>query len=357
MTSFEDEISQQPAALEKTLDFYINQSDILKQARESFHVNGLNHITLTGMGSSLYSCYIAQNFISKRGYETDVREAGELLYHQLSSKYPPTCLLILVSQSGESGEIVKLVEKYQKMRDPPEIWAITNNENSTLAQKAGLVFPTRAGEENSVTSKTYVSTLLVQFLLGSALVSPILDLQALQTVAAPVIEKARESLSGSKDIVQKMMTQLGTSFPHLYFIGTGCSFATACQAALNFQEICRIPSQGISNGQFRHGPIEVIDTNFRAILLNSARDTVPLVYELAGNISKKWGNGKSVILTNSTAPDVQDPNIFYATQPITNEYLAPIGEIILLQLFMIAQAKARGIRTPGEFRNTHKITI
>lgn len=357
MPTFEEEISQQPAALEKTLDFYINQSDVLKQARENFHVNGLNHITLAGMGSSLFSCSIAQNFISKRGYETDVREAGELLYHQLAPKYPPTCLLILVSQSGESGEIVKLVEKYQKMRDPPVIWAITNNEKSTLAQKAGLVFPTLAGEEVSVTSKTYVSTLLVQFLLSSALVSPILDLQALQTVATPVIEKARECLSASKEVVIKMMAQLGTSFPHLYFVGTGCSYATACQAALNFQEICRIPSQGISSGQFRHGPIEVIDPNFRAVLLNSARDTVPLVDELAGNISKKWGSGKSVILTNSTTPTVQDPNLLYTTQPISNEYLAPIGEIILLQLFMIAQAKARGIRTPGEFRNTHKITI
>ncbi len=357
MTSFEEEILQQPAALEKTLDFYINQSDVLKQARENFHVNGLNHIMFAGMGSSLFSCIIAQNFISKRGYETDVREAGELLYHQLPSKYPPTSLLILVSQSGESGEIVKLVERYQKMRDPPEIWAITNSENSTLGQKAGLVFPTLAGEEASVTSKTYISTLLVQFLLASALVSPILDVQALKTVATPVIEKVRGLLTGNNAAIQQMISHLDTAFPHIYFIGTGCSYATACQAALNFQEICRVPSQGMSLGQFRHGPIEVIDARFRAILLSSARETAPLIGELAENISKKWGSGKCVVITNSTTPEAQDSNILYTGQPITNEYLAPIGEIISLQLFMIAQAKARGIRTPGEFRNTHKITI
>ncbi len=356
MTSFEEEIYQQPTALQKTLDFYINQSDVLKQARESFHVKGLNHITLVGMGSSLISCYIAQNFISKRGYETDVREAGELLHHQFPSKYPPTCLVILVSQSGESGEIVKLVEKYQKMRNPPEIWAITNNPNSTLAQNAGLVFPTLAGEETSVTSKTYVSTLLVQFLLSSALVSPILDLQALQTVAAPVIEKVKEALTGNKDVIQKMMAHLGTIFPHLFFMGTGCSYTTACQAALNFQELCRVPSQGISIGQFRHGPNEIVDENFRAILLSSARETDPLVEELAGNISKKWGHGKSVFITNSSTTVSQDSNILYVMQPITNEYLGAIGEIIPIQLFIIAQAKARGINTPGEFRNTTKIT-
>jgi glucosamine--fructose-6-phosphate aminotransferase (isomerizing) len=356
LTSFEDEVFQQPAVLEKTLDFYVNQSDILKQARESFHVNGFNHITLTGMGSSLFPCILAQNFISKRGYETDIREAGELLNHQLLPKYPPTSLFILVSQSGESGEIVQLVEKLQQMRDPPEVWAITNDENSTLGQKAGLVFPTFAGEENSVTSKTYLATLLVQFLLSSALVSPILDLQAFQTVVTPVIEKSRELLTRKNDLVQKMMAHLGTSFSHLYFVARGCSLATAYQAALNFQEICRVPSQGISGGQFRHGPIEVIDQNFRAILLNSDRETAPLMDKLAQSISKRWGNGKVAVFTNIAAPDAQDPNILYAPQPINNEFLAPIGEIIPLQLFVIAQAKARGIQQPGKFRNTQKIT-
>jgi len=355
MATFEEELFEQPEALEKTLDYYINQSDVLQEARDRFHFSGINHITFAGMGSSLFSCFIAQNYISKRGYEVDLRDAGELLF-QLPQKYPPTSLIVLVSQSGESGEIVKLIEKFRGMREPPALWAITNSRESTLAQNASLIFPTLAGEETSVTSKTYVATLLVQFLLSSALVATIFDLNALQALAAPVAEHAWALLGASGETLMGMMDHLGTDFTSLYFIGQECSMATACQAALNFQEVCRVPAQALSAVQFRHGPIEVVDENFRGILLNGARETAPLTEDLASSISQKWGGGKVVVLSNSAPSGDQDSNIYYASQPISNEYLAPIGEIIPIQRFMVEQAKARGILTPGEFRNTTKVT-
>jgi glucosamine--fructose-6-phosphate aminotransferase (isomerizing) len=355
MATFEEELYGQPEALEKTLDYYINQSGILQDARERFHVNGINNITFTGMGSSLFTCIVAQNYISKHGYIVDIQDTSELLL-RMPQNYPPTSLLVLVSQSGESGEIVKLLEKLRQTHNVPPIWAITNSLESTLAQNADLVFPTLAGEETSVTSKTYVSTLLVQFLLASSLVAPIFDLRALQALANPVVEHVGALLGAGRDAISGMMDHLGAEFGHLYFIGRGCSMATACQATLNLQELCRVPAQVLSAGQFRHGPIEVVDENFRAILLNAARETGSFMEDLASSISQKWGGGKSVVVSNSGSLDGQDSNIYHVAQPITNEYLAPIGEIIPIQLFMVEQAKVRGIETPGEFRNTQKIT-
>lgn len=87
---------------------------------------------------------------------------GELLYYEKEILNKKT-LLILISQSGESAEIVNLLEQ---LSEEVTIIAITNETESTLASKGELVLPLHVGEEEAVTTRTYMASICVSMLFG-----------------------------------------------------------------------------------------------------------------------------------------------------------------------------------------------
>ncbi len=67
------------------------------------------------------------------------------------------------SFEGESFEIVELLKT---IPESAFCIGITNEEQSTLARTANIVLLSKAGKEEMTSTKTYVSTTLVSFILG-----------------------------------------------------------------------------------------------------------------------------------------------------------------------------------------------
>jgi glucosamine--fructose-6-phosphate aminotransferase (isomerizing) len=132
---------------------------------------------------------------------------------------------------------------------------------------------------------------------------------------------------------------------------------TVTQSTLNIKELAKVYAEGISIGQFRHGPIEVIDPNFHCICVIDDIQTAKIMDPTIRNILFNWGNGKVLVITNQQdfLSDIQSDNLKIITTPISNPYLAPIYDMILLQPWLCLVTEQRGF-VPGEFRNTHKIT-
>ena len=101
------DLLEQPEALRKTLGALYKSAplaDLIEIRERSFR-----RIVLTGMGSSLHALWPAYLRLNHCGLTAWMIETSELI-HSLREVLAPDTLLIAVSQSGRSAEIIRLLE-------------------------------------------------------------------------------------------------------------------------------------------------------------------------------------------------------------------------------------------------------
>nr|MDO8085337.1 SIS domain-containing protein [Candidatus Sigynarchaeum springense] len=367
--SFVNDVFAQPAAIESFVNFYTGAEGraALLGFKEEWDTAAYASVIVTGMGSSLFAAHQAELLFQHAGIPCSAIDAGELLYYAFSQEARPDDkgrgkrLYILVSQSGESAEIAKIVGIIAEKYPDAGLWGITNTPNSTLARKAKRAAYLHAGTELSVTAKTFSNTLLLMYLLPRVLLSgsnadaaAYMDLFTRE--ARDLVKDLDHLLSEQSGLGDKMVTFMGKEARHIEVIARGTSLASAQQAALNIKETNKIPAEAITGGQFRHGPIEIVNKDFRCFVLASDDGTRALSEDLAWKITHKWGGGKVIFVTNKRVINFEgESRLLPVVHGITNPYLAPVMEIAIIQLFMVRLAAACNIG-PGVFKYTSKIT-
>ena len=139
---------------------------------------------------------------------------------------------------------------------------------------------------------------------------------------------------------------LGTDYNFLYFISKGASLSTAYQAALISKTNIRIFAEGINIGLFLHGPFQIVDENFRCILIIGDETNFDDTVRLIKLVSSQLGSGKVILINNSrqlSSLGRANENVWVFEHTTTNTYLAPIFEIIVLQFLVLDQALRRGV--------------
>lgn len=347
MNKFLEEIFEQPAVLENTLNYYLHgegQAE-LKKISSLWESGKFSDVTFTGMGSSFFAPHTASCLLGKHGITNRIINAGELLHYHLPQLKANT-LLTCISQSGESYEIVRILEKIQKEQT---CIGVTNEEKSTLANKSAISLLSRAGREEMTSTKTYVSTLLVLSVFASILC------KTWKTVSMPGFNSSIEAVDKMINTREKWLQQtvdfLGHP-PFVQIIGRGPAYSSVLQGALMFMEAARNPAAGIYGGEFRHGPMEMTKKGFRAIVLAPLGSTYDQGLKLADDITK-YG-GRVVLITNSLA-SFKNPDIYAVQIPCQDEYLFPIPAIIPLQFIVNQWAVDQG-NEPGNFTMGAKVT-
>ena len=84
-------------------------------------------------------------------------DTAELLHFRLPALREGT-LLVCVSQSGESAELVRLIDALPA-GPALTLASITNGARNTLAAAAAIAIDTRAGEEHGPSTMTFVTAL------------------------------------------------------------------------------------------------------------------------------------------------------------------------------------------------------
>jgi glucosamine--fructose-6-phosphate aminotransferase (isomerizing) len=347
MNKFLKEIFEQPQVLENTLNYYKcgeGESELEKVAAV-WEKKRFSEIIFAGMGSSFFAPHTAQCALSNRGISSRILNAGELLHYHLPLLNIRT-LITCISQSGESYEIVKILE-----RIPVGVTTvgITNEENSTLGRKSAITLLSRAGKEEMTSTKTYVSTLLVLSIFTSAIMgkwesdsTP--ELNSSIEALIRTIDKREEWLAPSMELLGR------PSFVQI--IGRGPSYSSVLQGALMIMEAARNPAAGIYGGEFRHGPMEMCQNGFRAIILAPLGETYKQGIRLAQDITNS--GGKVILITNSLA-GFNNPDIYVIHIPCQDEYLFPIPAIVPLQ-FIVNQWAVNEGHVPGNFTMGAKVT-
>jgi fructoselysine-6-P-deglycase FrlB-like protein len=135
-------------------------------------------------------------------------------------------------------------------------------------------------------------------------------------------------------------------------IGRGPSYSSVLQGALMIMEAARNPAAGIYGGEFRHGPMEMCQNGFRAIILAPLGETYKQGIRLAQDITNS--GGKVILITNSLA-GFNNPDIYVIHIPCQDEYLFPIPAIVPLQ-FIVNQWAVNEGHVPGNFTMGAKVT-
>jgi glucosamine--fructose-6-phosphate aminotransferase (isomerizing) len=108
----------------------------------------------------------------------------------------------------------------------------------------------------------------------------------------------------------------------------------------------------MSAAQFRHGPLEMIAPGMGVILLAPASPTRPLIDGLAAELV---GYGVSTAVVGPPDPADATAGVAQVALPALDEWLAPIAEIVPLQILSHRLARDAG-REPGRFDRMDKVT-
>jgi glutamine---fructose-6-phosphate transaminase (isomerizing) len=308
-------------------------------------------LVLTGLGASFNALYPLRYYLHQQGIAALHLDTGELIHYlpQMLA-LPQPLMLVVVSQSGESIEIKRLLEHLSGLRAEVKPWvvSVTNMAGNTLAQHSNLALFTQAGAEVGVATKTYTSTLAVLHWLGRALVSAAgsPDPQAYLDVlyAAQQCEELLQDWEMQLEPAFATVKQ-ATSFA---LVARGPSIASACNGALVLQEAARKPAAGFVGSQFRHGPMELLSPQLATLLFTLPGRTLALSQSMAKDICDRGG---CLVTIGTQVPGLANPHI---PLPEMDEWISPMVDIVAVQLLVAKLAKAAGI-TPGNFQWAGKV--
>lgn len=347
MTRFLEEVQELPEALLRMVSFYKTdgRERLLAWAQKTQEC--YNKVLFSGMGTSEFAPIVVRSKMAAAGVTCDTIDAGEWLHYRAAGVSGNERLVVLISQSGESVEIKRLIEeKFVK----PGFVGLTNYEESTLGTHADLVLPICAGNEASISTKTYTNTLGALYLMAAAL-------QGEEAIALALSELERTAdclfSADEKRIIEA--AEILHSGNAVAFVGRGPAYVAAKQSALTFMEGTKRLIISFSGGAFRHGPFECLDKDFRAVFLMPKGRTFSINQKMAQEAAKL--GARVVCFTDADIQEKENIQVIRLknVESESSEELFPLvmsgAQALLLHHF----AKLKGIEA-GQFRYCSKVT-
>jgi glucosamine--fructose-6-phosphate aminotransferase (isomerizing) len=302
-------------------------------------------IVLTGMGASLFACIPLRYMLAGRGLDVSVIETAELL-HFLAPALTAETAIVLVSRSGESIEVLKLLDRVARL-DCATV-GIVNVPGSILASRADRAIVISSPPDQLVAIQTYTGTLATLALLGAACFGEYDGaVSELESIGAPL----SHHISRCQEASRQWFVQPPARNMPIYLLARGPALASIEAGVLLMHEVAKTAAVGMSIAQFRHGPVETVDEHFRAIVIGTQRATSEMDLQLAGDLARMGGEVRWLgpLPRSSTVAALSE---WPETVP---DRFACTFEAVPLQLLAYRMAERNGI-TPGEFRWAGAVT-
>jgi glutamine---fructose-6-phosphate transaminase (isomerizing) len=331
------DILNQPQALENTLEM-LGELKELRGLAASLNKGKFQRIVLTGMGSSFHALHPLNLHLISHGFTAIMVETSELVHYK-HRFFDPRTLIIAVSQSGKSAEMVRLAEVNRKRS---AVIAVTNTPESPLVELATAALFTQAGPEFSVSCKTYVTALMALKWLGDILCRR--DVKQSRRELKQAAPAVRTYLAGWKEHVLKLADEL-KDIRHLFLVGRGASLAAVGTGALIVKESDHFHAEGMSSASFRHGPFEMLSEETLVIVFSGDAKTRALNLRLVTDIKQQGGRAELI------GEKASEQSLRLADCG----GIRPILEILPVQMVTLALAALAG-REPGRFELATKVT-
>ena len=295
-------------------------------------------VILTGMGASYFACLSLEYALADLGLHVATCETAELLYFERTIIDDET-VVVLVSRSGESVEAIKLLPPLRARG--AAIVGVVNVPHSSLDAAADVTIMVGSPADQMVAVQTYTSTVGVFALLAAILAGQESAARNELELAIRIVSRwIPECISESRE----WGDFLERDWP-LYLLGRGRALGSVLEGVLLMHETAKMPAVGMSVAQFRHGPVEVVDERFGAIIFGTQPETEDLDAALARDLRKMRGQVRWI---GPAQPGSQLEMLVPWPASVPRRFLQVI-EVIPLQVAAYRLAELRDVR-PGEFR-------
>ena len=315
----EKEILETPQAIFNTYQFLKNQN--IKKLFKPY-----KNLTFLGCGTAYHSCLAGQELFSELNYNTGCCLASN---YSITKKINKNHLHIIVSQSGETADCIKIAQQIKHYGG--KLLIITNESKSSLINYANYVILTKAGKELAVAStKTYCC----QIFTFAYMVEKLKDINYNLDIET-FINKLKTYLNSVNiDDVANILKDKDK----LILIARDLDYITLLEASLKIREIDYIYTLPIYSGELKHGTLSLIDNNSVVICLNTSANKNKL-QNVINEISSRGG----VVIEFE----------YYIKTDDVEEIYKPIFNIIPFQLLSYKLAIEKGIN-PDMPRNLAK---
>ncbi|GAC1679343.1 MAG: hypothetical protein PVS2B2_17050 [Candidatus Acidiferrum sp.] len=217
-------------------------------------IRNARHVYLTGIGSSWHAALCAGTLFSLAGRPLYLYDASELLEF---AEFPTDAVVIVISRSGRSVEIVKLLAKVRARG--ATVIAITNSAEGLLARGAHLPIVIPIELDHAISVNTYSTLAATAGILASTAVgtwsaSLAATLSASFAKTGAAISFWQEQIADTSWFAPESIT---------YFLARGCSMGSCHEARLLWEEGVKSPATALNTGSFRHGPQEMVAAGAR----------------------------------------------------------------------------------------------
>lgn len=254
-THFLQDIVRQRTEMPRTLEYLLGDGrDSLRRA-ESL-ISTTSTVFLTGIGASWNAALCAGSLFQQNSWPVYMQEAGDLLH---VTTLPPSSVIIAISRTGRSIEIVQLLAKAEAAG--ARVVGVTNVADSPLARRAEAALVVPAPLDHAISVNAYSSLLIA----AGALAYP--GTSGFASVGHSLFrtfEKAGKSLElWQNQLENSSWLEANATY---YFLARGSSLGTCHQARLLWEEAVKMPATSMSTSGFRHGPQEIVTEGMRFCL-------------------------------------------------------------------------------------------
>ncbi len=349
------EIYEQPDIFRKILNNRLGEKGKIKLNEMKLPntiLGRISRILITSAGTSWHAGIVGKLYLEHFArIVTEVDLSSEFRYRNPIAE--GDTLVIAISQSGETADtLAGVLEAKTRFC---KVLSFVNRLESTIARESDSYIDLMAGPEIGVASTKAYTSELIHLLFFSLYLSGIKwitnkedrevlfsEIRKLPTMMEAILEKSKQ--------IQEI-AKIFKKTKDFIFLGRYFNHPTALEGALKLKEIAYVHASGYAGGEFKHGPIALIDENIPTICIAPKSS----VYDkMLSNIQEvKARKGKIIAIITEGDKNISQIADYFIEIPEVSEYLSPILSIIPLQLFAYYSALERNCE-PDKPRNLAK---
>jgi glucosamine--fructose-6-phosphate aminotransferase (isomerizing) len=342
------EIHEQPRAVQETLRGRARGDRLTLGELElsDEDLRAVDKVFIVGCGTSFHAGMVARYAIEHWArLPTEIDIASEFRYRD--PVLDAQSLVVGVSQSGESLDTMEACRFARSATNKAKVLVVCNVVDSSMAREADAVLYTRAGPERGVAAtKTHVAQIVAMELLALRL-AQVRGLLYPEEVARQVevlhaLPSLIEGVLARADEICEAATRY-TDTRDFFFLGRGVGFPVALEGALKLKEISYARAEAYPAGEMKHGPIALIEPGTVVVAVATRGRLHP---KIMSNIDEVRARGATIVVVANEGDDAAaahaDSVLWVPPVPQGGELFAPLVDVVALQLFAYAIAKARG---------------
>jgi glucosamine--fructose-6-phosphate aminotransferase (isomerizing) len=310
------EIAEQPLAVARTVDRLgdrIGDGSLWR----GLGLPALERVRFVACGTSLNAATVLARLLAEWRVPSTLAPASELD----SVVLEPGTLTIALSQSGESADVLRALER--SAGGP--VLALTNVAHSTLGRSADAVLELGAGPEVGVAA---TKTFTAQVVTGaSALLAGLVESGRLDRLTARVLVNDLRELPKQLTVADELARERCAATaravaeaPGFLLIGRGAAVPYVAEGALKLKELTYRWAEHYAAGELKHGPIALVERGTPVVALDDGDAKLP------GNVAEVRARQARVLCVGG--PDTDLP---YRRDEPTRAPWGPLPAVVVLQ--------------------------